>query len=54
MDYRELNTALFRAAERAICAIEAQNFGQAKEILIEAEQNAEEQYLRCSESENAM
>ena len=41
----EYYTVLFRAVEQAICALEAQNYGAAKQILIDGEQNAEEAYL---------
>ena len=38
-------TILFSAVEKAISALEKQNFGLAREILICAEQDAEEAFL---------
>jgi len=46
IDYKPLYHLLLNASEDAIKAIDAQNFGQAKEILIRAEQDAEEAYLQ--------
>ena len=46
MDYEKLYHIMVDASERAIEAIEAQNYGLAKEILIAAEQKAEEEYCR--------
>lgn len=45
-DYETLYFQLFAAMADAVEAIEAQNYGAAKEILIRAQQNVEEQYLR--------
>ena len=45
----EYYTVLFRAVEDAIHALEMQNYGQAKQILIDGEQTAEEAYLAESE-----
>ena len=45
MEYQKLYAQMVAAAEAAIAAIDAGNFGQAKEILIRAEQHCEEQYV---------
>ena len=45
MDYQKLYTMLFHAYEDAITHIENQNYGMAREILIQAQQQAEEEYL---------
>lgn len=45
MDYQKLYTMLFNAYERAINHIEKQNYGLARDVLIEAQQAAEEAYL---------
>lgn len=44
-NYKELYFQLFAAMADAVEAIEAANYGQAKEILISAQQRAEEQYM---------
>ena len=44
-DYKELYILMLDASERAIEAIEKQNYGTAKEILIAAEQKCEELYI---------
>ena len=44
-DYKELYVLMVDASEKAIEAIEKQNFGAAKEILISAEQECEERYI---------
>ena len=44
-DYKELYILMVDASEKAIEAIEKQNFGAAKEILIAAEQECEEIYV---------
>ena len=51
MDFQHLYHILLNASEDAIAAIEAQNYGLAKEILIRAEQQAEEEYLKQGETE---
>ena len=38
-------TVLFEAVEQAILAINAQNYGLARQYLIQGQQNAEEAYL---------
>ena len=45
MDYQKLYLLLFNACTDAICQIYNQNYGNAREILILAQQNAEEEYL---------
>ena len=45
MDYQSLYHKLFNACTDAIADMENQNFGQAKERLIAAQQQAEELYL---------
>lgn len=44
-DYEQLYFYLFGAAADAVEAIEACNYGQAKDILISAQQKAEEQCM---------
>lgn len=44
-DYEKLYFQLFAAMADAVEAIEAANYGQAKEVLISAQQRAEEQYM---------
>ena len=51
MDYSRLYHLMVDASERAIEQLERQNYGMAKEILIQAEQEAEEQYLQAAEDE---
>ena len=48
-NYEELYHLMVNASEDAIAAIEKQNYGQAREILIAAEQEAEERYLQQTE-----
>lgn len=50
MDYLTLYAHMVRAAESAIKAIEQQNFGHARQILIDAQQMCEERYLQQSAS----
>ena len=45
IDYKELYILMLDASERAIEAIEKQNYGAAKNILIAAEQKCEEIYI---------
>lgn len=49
MEYEKLYAAMVDASERAIAALEAADYGQARSILIEAEQNCEERYLQTAE-----
>ena len=51
INYKELYFKLFSAAADAVEAIEAMNFGQAKEILIAAQQTAEEAHLGAEPDE---
>lgn len=44
--YKSLYFQLFNRITDAIAAMEQQNFGTAKEILIHAQQDAEERYLK--------
>ena len=44
-DYEQLYFQLFAAAADAVEAIEALNFGQARDILVSAQQRAEEQCM---------
>ena len=45
MELPNYYTSLFNAVTDAILAIEHQNFGLAKDILIQAQQKAEELYM---------
>ena len=47
--YQELYYYLFNQITDAVSAIERQNFGTAKDILIRAQQTAEERYLDAEE-----
>ena len=49
MDYEALYHLMVDASERAIGAIERQNCGTAKDILIQAQQDAEELYISANE-----
>ena len=51
MDYEVLYHLMVDASERAIEAIERQNCGAAKDILIRAQQDAEELYISASAEE---
>ena len=48
--YEKLYAEMVGAAEQAVEAIERGNYGQAKDILISAEQRCEAQYLEASET----
>lgn len=50
MNYQKLYALLFNACTDAIRQLDLQNFGTAREILIAAQQYAEELYL-CEEDE---
>ena len=50
MQYEKLYAEMVGAAEQAVEAIERGNYGQAKDILISAEQRCEAQYLEASET----
>ena len=45
----EYYTILFRAVEQAIQALDAQNYGSAKKILIDGELAAEESFVASDE-----
>ena len=45
----EYYSILFHAVEQAVCALESQNYGAAKQLLIDGEQAAEEAFLAESE-----
>lgn len=49
--YRNLYYQMVRASERALRELEQQNFGNARNILIAAQQEAEEQYLRQTDGQ---
>ena len=51
VDYAKLYHLMVDAAENAIAAINAQNYGAAKRILIHAEREAEERYIETAEDE---
>ena len=51
VNYAELYYLMVGAAEDAISAIDAQNYGTAKQILIRAEREAEERYIDTTEDE---
>ena len=48
-EYKKPYLLLFHGCEAAIRALEKQNYGQARELLIQAEQAAEEAFLSHSE-----
>ena len=48
-DYENLYHRMVNASEDALAALEAGNFGAARQILINAERQAEEQYIRTAE-----
>ena len=45
MDYQKMYTTLFNAITDALSQIETQNYSDAKETLISAQQKAEEIYI---------
>ena len=47
MDYQKMYTTLFNAITDALEKIEGQNYGDAKELLIAAQQKAECFLVRC-------
>lgn len=51
MDYQRLYTLLFNSITDAIEALQAQNFGAAQEILVKAQQQAEDIYLEETDCE---
>ena len=48
-EYKESYLLLFRAVSKALEAIDAQNFGTAKMLLVQAQQDAEETFLQQAE-----
>ena len=48
-DFETLYHIMVNASENAIDALEKQNFGEAKRILIDAEQRAEEIHITSTE-----
>ncbi|MGM9538283.1 MAG: hypothetical protein ACI3VN_08130 [Candidatus Onthomonas sp.] len=48
-EYKRLYAQLLGAADDALCALEQQNYGKAKDLLLHALQNAEEQILSSEE-----
>lgn len=48
-EYKESYLLLFRAVSKALEAIDAQNFGTAKTLLMQAQQDAEETFLQQAE-----
>ena len=51
MDYEVLYAKMVEAAEQAIEAIEAADYGRARQLLIAAEQGCEEAYLQEAETD---
>ncbi len=49
MDYEKLYHLLFNAITDALEQLDAQNYGEAKETLISAQQKAEEIYIGSAE-----
>ena len=48
-DYRKLYTLMFNAATDALAAMGQHNYGTAAKILMQAQQQAEEHYIRQGE-----
>lgn len=44
-DYQKLYTFLFNGISDAIAALDRNNYGTARDLLVKAQQEAEEQYL---------
>ena len=53
-DYQKLYLGLFNEVTNAIAALEKWNFGEAKQLLIEAQIRAEELYMEEAESTAAV
>ena len=51
MDYQKLYTHLFNASTNAVKEMEQQNYGTAKQILVRAQQDAEEMYIAAEDKE---
>ena len=50
-EYKQPYLCLWRGVTDAVKAIEEQNFGEAKQILLKAQQDAEEAYLNAETEE---
>jgi len=48
-DYQKLYTMLFNALTDAVEQLDRQNFGAARELLIRAQQSAEEAYIAADQ-----
>ena len=53
MDYQKLYTGLFNDVTRAVAAIDAMNYGMARQLLVQAQLSAEEAYIEDGDSETA-
>ena len=53
VDYQKLYYIMVDASERALGALNQQNYGVARKILINAERRAEELYIETAENEEA-
>ena len=51
IDYQKLYTTLFNSLTDAIEEMDTHNFGNAKKIIIKAQQDAEQMYLAQSDDE---
>ena len=51
VDYQKLYYIMVDASERALGALNQQNYGVARKILIKAERRAEELYIESAEEE---
>lgn len=52
IDYEKLYHIMVDASEKAIEAIDNQNYGLAKQLLIHAEQKAEDRYIEADDSDD--
>ncbi len=50
-DYKRLYTHLFNALTDAVGAVEQQDFGTAKAVIVRAQQETEEMYLGSAEKD---
>ncbi len=50
-DYEKLYFTLFSTLAEVVEQIDKYNFGTARELLIKAQRQAEEQYISCEEAE---
>lgn len=51
-EYKEPYVTLFRAVNRALNELDLQNYGRAKEILIQGQLDAEEAFISAGEAED--